>query len=420
MNHATRNESEDHAGDRLTSRHVVVLAQSAPFPPPLIGGQIRIERIARSVAATGPTTFFCVSDVDEDEIRSGWNGAALFEDVRSFKPDLNARTRDPRWGAWWRTMAAAFPVTVPPSHRVHWSQTLVEALRSIRQKNTIVLASRAWMAEMAHAAGIERIIVDMADLESRLWAQSMAQLPRSYRHWFHQAQLRHLTRYEQRLATRFNRVIVTKESDRSFFLPDSRHRVIVAPNGVDPVQDAKRSHGLIMLFVGALGYEPNTDALLWFSERVLPLIAERCPEARFRVVGRGPAPISWGTRMRMLGVEVVESPMSLNEYYANAALVVIPLFVGEGTSLKAAEAMSYALPLVSTTVGVRGFPVTANEHYLLANEPADFADACCRVLENPVAYREMTLRSKALVDEHFDWLNVSKPIIEAVNSLAAE
>ena len=418
MNHATRNESEDHAGDRPTSRHVVVLAQSAPYPPPLIGGQIRIERIARSVAATGPTTFFCVSDVDEDEIRKGWNGAGLFEDVRSFKPDLKAPTRDPRWGAWWRTIAAAFPYTVPPSHRVHWSTTLVETLRSIRQKNTVVLASRAWMAEMAHAAGIERIVVDMADLESRLWAQSMAQLPRSYRHSFHKAQLRHLTRYEQRLPMRFSRVIVTKESDCSFFLPDLRHRVIVAPNGVDPVRDAKQSHGAILLFVGALGYEPNTDAALWFSERVLPLISARYPAALFRVVGRGPAPILWGARMRMLGVDVVESPTSLNEYYANAAVAVVPLFVGEGTSLKAAEAMSHALPLVSTAVGVRGFPLTANEHYLLANEPEDFADACCRVLENPAAFREMTLRSKELVDQQFDWLSVSKPIVEAINALA--
>ncbi len=48
-----------------------------------------------------------------------------------------------------------------------------------------------------------------------------------------------------------------------------------------------------MLFVAALDYEPNTDAIEWFVDKVLPLVRRRMSRAVVRVVGRGSEKVGW-------------------------------------------------------------------------------------------------------------------------------
>ena len=53
--------------------------------------------------------------------------------------------------------------------------------------------------------------------------------------------------------------------------------------------DNARSDDLVV-FVGSMDWQPNEDAVLWFSAEVWPRVAAAVPGARFRIVGRRPPP----------------------------------------------------------------------------------------------------------------------------------
>jgi polysaccharide biosynthesis protein PslH len=86
----------------------------------------------------------------------------------------------------------------------------------------------------------------------------------------------------------------------------------------------------------------------------------------------------------------------------------VPLRVGGGTRLKIYEALAMETPVVSTTVGAEGLPLQDGEELLLADEPALFADAVARILEDPDRRRELGCRAAARVRSEFGWDSVAQ------------
>ena len=69
-------------------------------------------------------------------------------------------------------------------------------------------------------------------------------------------------------------------------------RVTVVPTGVDLRQYqpevSDREAAPLVMFVGAMDWEPNIDAVEFFCEEVWPSVLAQNPQAKFRIVGRNP------------------------------------------------------------------------------------------------------------------------------------
>jgi glycosyltransferase involved in cell wall biosynthesis len=144
-----------------------------------------------------------------------------------------------------------------------------------------------------------------------------------------------------------------------------------------------------LLFPGTFDYAPNVDGATWLVHDILPLVHEHDPEAQARLVGRrspGVEPLDDNP-----AVTVVGSVPSMVPELARADLVVVPLRMGSGTRLKILEAFAHRIPVVSTALGADGLDLEDDVHLLLADDPAQFAEACHRLLT------EESLRSR-LVD----------------------
>jgi glycosyltransferase involved in cell wall biosynthesis len=58
---------------------------------------------------------------------------------------------------------------------------------------------------------------------------------------------------------------------------------------------------------------------------------------------------------------------------------------------------------VSTAVGAEGLPLTPGEHYLAADEPAEFARAVVRLLHDPGERGRLGRAGRALVEAQYSW-----------------
>lgn len=186
---------------------------------------------------------------------------------------------------------------------------------------------------------------------------------------------------QRRCAAEVDRVVVCSPLDVERSGCDN---AVVISNGADaPVDVRTDRRGLAgghptMLFVGALDYGPNTEAVEWFVREVLPLVRLRRPEAVVRIVGRGAERFGW--MAGVAGVELVGEVPAIRAELDRADVSVVPIRVGAGTRLKVVEAMAHHIPLVTTSVGCEGIDLVDGTDALIADDPRRFADGCLRLL----------------------------------------
>ena len=137
-----------------------------------------------------------------------------------------------------------------------------------------------------------------------------------------------------------------------------------------------------IVFTGVMDSPANIDGVQFLLREVWPHISAVRPDAEAVIVGRNPSS-ALIEAARGLNCRFTGFVDDIRPYVADADVSVIPLRVGSGTRIKAFESMAMGRPVVATTIGIEGLDITAGEHYLRADTPADFAAAILRLLAEP-------------------------------------
>jgi glycosyltransferase involved in cell wall biosynthesis len=234
-----------------------------------------------------------------------------------------------------------------------------------------------------------------------------------------------LARYERRTLRGADAVAAVSEEDRRILIRlQPAARIGVVPNGVDTAHFSRaalrgeRAGPLslganTLVFSGTLDFRPNVDAVLWFAREALPRIRARRPDARLLVVGKRPAPDLRALAEQGALTLTGEVP-DARPYIAGAMVYVVPMRIGGGVRLKLLEALSLEAPVVSTEMGAEGVAgLHGGEHCLLADDPAGFAAAVLRLLDDPALGQRLGMAGRELARERYDWAAIM-PRLEAL------
>src|SRR5260370_6883359 len=161
-------------------------------------------------------------------------------------------------------------------------------------------------------------------------------------------------------------------------------RTYLLPNVVDvwSYQPTYEDDGRTVLYVGAMDWFPNRDAVDYFAEEILPRLRRKVPQLHFTVAGRNP---SQKMRERYRGfpdVTFTGSVAEMRPIIAKAAVCVVPLRIGSGTRLKILEAAAMGKAMVSTRVGAEGLDFVNGEEIIIADEPLAFSRSLRELLAN--------------------------------------
>ena len=130
--------------------------------------------------------------------------------------------------------------------------------------------------------------------------------------------------------------------------------------------------------VGLLGswvWDVNRDGLEWFLAHVVPLL----PNTIEIVVGgkSDRAPGTLENNVRFAGFVP-----DAGDFLRSARVVVIPTTVGSGIQIKTIETIGLGVPLVATTIALRGID-DKPDYVVEASHPEAMAAAICSALERP-------------------------------------
>ena len=214
-------------------------------------------------------------------------------------------------------------------------------------------------------------------------------------------------RAERSLLRRLDRLYVCSEIDRRK-LASACADVCVLPNIAPlpatqpppPPAPDEAAEGFRFLFVGALNYPPNTDAVAWFCHDMLPHI-QAARTCTFVLGGRQiPAElrliVDAAPRTRFIGEFKTAA-----EVFGQAHALVVPLRAGAGTRIKILEAFTYRRPVISTTIGIAGIEAVPERDFLLADTPDEFIRQSIRLAGDQELGRRLAANASQLVEERY-------------------
>lgn len=231
-------------------------------------------------------------------------------------------------------------------------------------------------------------------------------------------QWRKLRRYEAWACRRADQVVAVSEADKeALCLLVPGLPVSVIPNGVDTryYQPGDGETDGSLVFTGKMDFRPNVDGVLWFFERVWPLVKRRLPPARLLVVGRNPSP-RLSSLLQDPQVTVTGFVPDVRPYIARASIYLAPLRMGGGTRLKVLEAMAMGKAIVSTSLGCAGIKTTGQELVIADNE-SDFAQRVIDLWGDEKRRKDLGVAARRLAKK-YDWTLIT-PLLEDVYEKAA-
>jgi glycosyltransferase involved in cell wall biosynthesis len=169
-----------------------------------------------------------------------------------------------------------------------------------------------------------------------------------------------------------------------------------------------------LLFIGNLAHRPNSDAVHFFMGEIYPLLQRSLPEVQLFIVGDNATAeiLAYASDH----VTVTGYLPDIEPLLQGCRVFIAPLRFGAGVKGKIGEAMSYALPVVTTSIGAEGFGLENGVNALIADTPESFAAGVKRLYSEKQLWQTLAHNSRQHLAKNF----TPQVIAETINNSIKE
>lgn len=389
--------------------NVLYLSPWFPFPP-TNGSELRINALLCGLAAHHAVTLLSFQRRPL-EPHGQAEAHDLLEDVRLVPwREFDPTSRRARLGYF-----SPKPRSIIDTYSVEMAGHIRRAVESNRY-NVAIISQIGIAHYIKYLEGIP-VILDEIELGHY---QQITQIPASLivngRRHLMWAKMR---AYVRGLLPHFAAATVVSERERLLLneIAPEYDAVRVIPNGVklkeySHIRAARDPSTLI--FTGAFTYDVNYKAMIWFLEKVYPLVQQEFPAVRLVITGDH----AGKSLPPAENVTLTGYIQDIKAAVAGAAVSVVPIQQGGGTRLKILEAMALGTPVVSTTKGAEGLAATHEHDILLADNPEGFASAVLRLLRDGNLRQDIVNNACQLVRQQYDWAIIMPEFIKLVEKVS--
>ncbi len=391
---------------------ILYLVHRIPYPPDK-GDKIRSFRWLSHLAENHEIHLVTLLDDEGDRPHV----AALDQYCRSVHVAAMPRLASGLSAA--RRLLGSDPLSLAWFHQAE-SQRAVDAILAKEDVDVALCFSSTTAEYLKRHPSLPRVM-DMVDVDSSKFA-SYSERERLLRRRLYAMEGKRLAAYEEDIARDFDATVLCTEPEAAMLrarVPEARIDVIgngvdLPPSSLIP-EDRPEPR---LLFIGAMDYLPNVDAVVFGAKEILPRIREVIPEASFHIVGRNPTRdvVELGG---LPGVEVHGAVDSLEPHLAKASAALIPLRIARGIQNKVLEAMSWELPVVTTPKILSSLGAESGKHLEVGESADALARAAIKVLGDRGAARAMGEAARRFVADRFEWRSCETAMERLLEECAA-
>lgn len=214
------------------------------------------------------------------------------------------------------------------------------------------------------------------NVEHLIWQRLYMRENNFLKKWYLRVLYSRIENYERSFINSYDLLVTITGNDLEILNTlGNKKPSIVAPFGmyIQGLSKSKpvRSDNLCILYIGALDWMPNIEALDWFLKEVWPAVRKRFPEMVFRVAGRNAKKnfLMDYAEKGVISHGEIDNP---GDFLGENGIVVVPLFSGSGIRVRIIEAMFAGRPVIASSVAVSGIPVVNEINILLADDGERF------------------------------------------------
>lgn len=158
------------------------------------------------------------------------------------------------------------------------------------------------------------------------------------------------------------------------------------------------SKGCKLLFFGNMAREENYVSVIWFIEKVIPLLKQISFE--FNIVGAKPPEFLY--KYNSNNIHIVGFVDDVTPYFEECTCLVAPLQLGAGIKIKILEAMSAGIPVLTNEIGIEGIPAKDRKDYIFCKEPNDYVNAIESLINDQHLLGVFENNSKEFIRGHYN------------------
>ena len=215
--------------------------------------------------------------------------------------------------------------------------------------------------------------------------------------------------FEQKMCPKFDRCIVVSEFDKEVLLSIYKEKIdniYVIPNGVDtgyykPWKEMAVNNSV--LWIGGMRGPYSSDAVDYFLKEIFPLVKPEVPDTSFMFIGKSPTTQLIKASNNYDNVQALGFVDDMRPFLNSCSVFIAPIRSGSGTKIKVLNALAFAKPVVTTSIGAEGINLTTGENCMIADSPVDFAQSLIYLLKNPKVAKEMGAKGRALIERYYAW-----------------
>lgn len=259
------------------------------------------------------------------------------------------------------------------------------------------------------------------NVESYIWERHSKNAANAVSKIFYKNQWQRFKRFEQHTCQWFDGVIAVSDFDKEVFTNEFGLANVLGhvETGVDLdffAEIPRQPKPFSLVFLGSMDWMPNIDGIEDFIKHCYPLIKQGLPEVTLTILGRNPPDKIVQLSEVDSSITVTGTVDDVRPFLAAASASIVPLRIGGGTRIKIFETMAAGLPVISTSIGAEGLPITHDENIMIADDHGAFADATISLLKNDEKASQIAINGYTLVKENYSWKTVTQDFVDMLNT----
>lgn len=170
-----------------------------------------------------------------------------------------------------------------------------------------------------------------------------------------------------------------------------------------------------IVFVGSYQHTPNEDAVLYFAEKIWPLVKQQIPDITFHIIGGNPPPSIQALASN--DIKLAGYVPDLTDYFERCRLSIAPLRYGAGVKGKVGMSLAHGLPCVATPIAAEGMNLAHEENIFVAQNEQHFADGIVKLYSDETLWEKISNNGLQFVENTYSVNAGKRKIIEMLNEL---
>lgn len=281
---------------------------------------------------------------------------------------------------------------------------LIQTLR--QQEFDIIHLESLFMTPYIHSIrrhSKAKIVLRSHNLEYIIWERMASGSKNKAKKAYLSLLAKQLKKYEFGILDQLDGIAAITSADANRYKKiGCRKPMVTIPFGID-LKDYNFSpvngEAMTLFHLGSMDWKPNQEGVKWLLKKVWPIVLKQSPDARMVLAGRNMP--DWLTGYQENGIQVIGEVESASEFMSENSIMLVPLLSAGGMRVKIIEGMALGKTIVSTQIGAEGIDCKDSHDIILADKPAQFANAITQLMEDRALCQQLGLNARKLVEQNY-------------------